>query len=109
MTVFENSSLCLISSNVLYYTVCFHSAVLYKEVSSTPTSPQKEVLIPFKRSISAPGGEDDAGKHLLEQHSFPTSEIPFVEINCVPLKAISVILDYSYPDIFMGFPFPIFF
>ncbi|XP_033608263.1 uncharacterized protein LOC111866670 isoform X5 [Cryptotermes secundus] len=35
-------------------------ATLYKEVSSTPTSPQKETLIPFKRSISAPGGEDDA-------------------------------------------------
>jgi hypothetical protein len=79
-------------------------------VSSTPASPQKEMLIPFKRSISAPGGEDDAGKHLLEHHSScHTSEIPFVEINCVPLKAISVVLDYSYPEIFMGFAFSSFF
>jgi hypothetical protein len=60
--------LCHISSSVFYYTGFFSlSTVLCKEVSSTPTSPQKEMLIPFKRSISAPGCEDDAGKHLLEQ------------------------------------------
>ncbi|XP_069701361.1 uncharacterized protein [Periplaneta americana] len=35
-------------------------AALRKEVSSTPSSPQKESLISFKRSISAPGGEDEA-------------------------------------------------
>jgi hypothetical protein len=88
--------------------LCFSlSTVLCKEVSSTPTSPQKEMLIPFKRSISAPGGEEDAGKHFLEQHSSShTSEIPFVEINRVPLKVISVLLDYSYPEIFNGLPPP---
>jgi hypothetical protein len=35
-------------------------------VSSTPSSPQKETLVPFKRSISAPGVEDEAGKQLNE-------------------------------------------
>jgi hypothetical protein len=75
-------------------------------VSSTPASPQKERLIPFKRSISAPGGEDDAGKQHSSSH---TSQIPFGEINYMPLKAISVLLDYSYPEIFMGFPLPFFF
>jgi hypothetical protein len=38
-------------------------------VSSTPSSPYKEKLISFTRSISAPGGEDDAGKQLIEHHS----------------------------------------
>ncbi|XP_021928560.1 uncharacterized protein LOC110834074 isoform X3 [Zootermopsis nevadensis] len=34
-------------------------AVLHKEVSSTPSSPQKEMLVLFKRSVSAPGGKDE--------------------------------------------------
>jgi hypothetical protein len=72
---------------------CFPpSTVLRKEVSSTPASPQKEMLFPFKRSVSAPGGEDDAGEHFTEQHAdtFHASEVRSVETNCMPLKAISV-------------------
>jgi hypothetical protein len=43
-------------------------AAFCKVVSSTPTSPHKETLIPFKRSISAPGREEDAGKQCIEKH-----------------------------------------
>jgi hypothetical protein len=47
----------------------FLCTVLHKEVSSTPSSPHKETLISFTRSVSAPGGEDEAGKQLIEHHS----------------------------------------
>jgi len=46
----------------------FLCTVLHKEVSSTPSSPHKETLISFTRSVSAPGGEDGAGKQLIERH-----------------------------------------
>jgi hypothetical protein len=54
--------------SIVYKTGLFLSTVLHKEVSSTPSSPQKEVLVPFKRSISAPGGKDEAGRQLNELH-----------------------------------------
>jgi hypothetical protein len=55
--------------SIVYYTGLSLSTVLHKEVSSTPSSPQKEMLVPFKRSVSAPGGEDEAGKLLDEPHT----------------------------------------
>jgi hypothetical protein len=77
-------------------------AAYCKEVSSTPTSPHKETLIPFKRSISAPGREEDPGKQCIEKHtgSSSASEIASLEINHMQLKAfsanfIAVILRFS--------------
>jgi hypothetical protein len=59
-----------VSPSIVNYPIfLFLSTVLHKEVSSTPSSPHKETLMTFTRSISAPGGEDDAGKQLIVHHS----------------------------------------
>ncbi|KAJ9581612.1 hypothetical protein L9F63_023195, partial [Diploptera punctata] len=45
-------------------------AALRKEIASTPTSPQKELILSFKRSISAPGGEDENDLSVDRDESF---------------------------------------